>query len=902
MKKKKRSSKRKNNSKSKKYNRKNRNKRIGIIVSVLLGAVVLLLIGFLVLKALRSRKHSSLNADLYIQMEQEGTFVRDDGFYSSQDIVDGTVEGTILLDHVTAGSRAKKSSWDEKAFLSFDVLGAESEDVLVLEFSAVSALDTPIKTEISAGSFTTAVEVKNTKTMYYIPFYSDGDMQSIAFSFDVEDKEMSPIRFGDICVADYGKECIFSSLKSGEYLAEEYDSKTIQTDENAAPAVSAAANGMYLYAVSEGVLTTYASEGGNLLPVGELDGLGDVFDICPVFEKNLLLVVSKASGLFFVDISNPQEPALLTSYDTLQACTNAFWYNDYVFICERNLGIEVIDCTDLSNPEYVTHIKAANGDIYKDCFVTDGILYAASYKEEKVDCYDITDLGNIKALVEIPLDANAMNLFVRDEKLYVMTVGNSSLSHAKEKKGSPIETRYSMGLGSGLEIYDIGNPAEAKLLSRTKIDGRLTDYSKEVFDMDLYGETAVLSFGRAGMYLYDISNPSSPKRTGLVRLLEKNEADDSSGLVSNEDFMPYPFLKEKDAGIMHSVVNSGKVYGISSDVGIYAVDYEVKDEISKADSSVRLSGKPVIQAPDSTEEYITEVISLDCDIQAMADLGDGFFVLACGSDGLKICNSKMEVLASKNSTYPVKDVRVCGGDIYTAEGIGGIAIYRYKEDGLAIVGRKRDKKNFAVFDSLEISKDGRMALVQAGENRTRIVDCSDPQKPVFVDSPAENNVHHMYHRNICVGLVDGTLLGLAGTDQVNWFYEGESEEELTVSYLEDSAKECLSEEGGLAAFGNNYLTTKEDGYRIYDAKSGERICKVEGKDGRIYGKCVVDGNMLIVSRINDGKISVLDISDPANPKFMLKLDTDYVTDVPCVIGGDIYVPLRHDGILKISAK
>ena len=55
-----------------------------------------------------------------------------------------------------------------------------------------------------------------------------------------------------------------------------------------------------------------------------------------------------------------------------------------------------------------------------------------------------------------------------------------------------------------------------------------------------------------------------------------------------------------------------------------------------------------------------------------------------------------------------------------------------------------------------------------------------------------------------------------------------------------------------------------------------------------------DGNKVIISEAHTGKITVVNFADKTNPVVEFRLDTPYITDIPCVMDGEIYVPLRHD--------
>lgn len=884
--------------KRKKHKRKKMNK--GAIIAIAVLIAILLSVGIIFsIKRVRTTRENNKNANMFIQLEEGSNpvFILDNGLYTSQSIQDGEVPGKILNTHEEVVKKHAKSSWGERAFFSFMINDFSKDSLLVLEFSAVSDRTTPALVEINCGSFSTAVEVDSSKNMYYIPLNGSGVSGEISFVFDITG-DATPITFGNFCVAEYTDDSNVSQVKSGQYLAEEFEAKELSSGLEEVQSAYLEGNGKYLYSVMGGNLTVYDSTGSVPVQIGILEGIGNAENIFFSEEKNVLLITSGGSGVYFVDVSNPEKPRLSALYEPLEIAGKAVMYGNYAFICEEQIGIEVVDCSDMSEPRYVTHVSEEKYGDYKECRVENGYLYAITYEEAKTDIYDVRDLSNICLICTLPLDANGMSLDVEGNYLYAVTASSSSRIRSKEK-GNGEEKKYSVGSGNGFEVYDISNPAEPVLLCRKRIDGRLTDFSQNSFEARVAGDYGFFSFGKAGVYVYDISDPSRPKR---VKYYYASREESGESLVSGEDFMPYPFEKESRDSLVHSAIGGSGLYCMTSSNGLFLADTGFDGNRKNIGNQAVLSGKPVISKILTSENYNCEILSVEGDVFAIQELTDGKLALASGTDGLIICNRNLEKITSIKSGYPVKDIRVSGDVIYAAEGTGGFATYRYSDGTLDNLGRKAESKYTAYYDSLEVAEGGKTVLAQAGNGRLKMIDCSDPAKPKMIAVSTEEPVRRMKHRSICIGLAKQKYLGASGPKLMKWFYSTNGEDGFQVEEVNVETKHNLSDYCGFAVARDNCIVTTNKGYIIFDPETDQELYNVNLGEGWTGGKCITDGDLLIVSNAYNGEISILDITNPDTPVFLLQLETDYVTDVPCVIGGDIYVPLRHDGVLKISKK
>ncbi len=871
-------------------------KSAGIAAIVILSIVCVILSVLIVRKVVASNQKSIRDGEYYVAIaDNPDEVVVDNGLLSSEDLLNGNTEGTILTDWETVKSKASKAAWGGKAYLAIPVVKSAKEDKLILEFTAESGSATPIECIVNYDGKKTKVEIDRDKSRYYVPLEGVDYDGYMVLCFELDDAT-EPVTFSNICIADYGQDVLLSSLKTGEYSPTEYDIQTVTADDKMPKAASAVAVGQYVYAVGSGELKVY--RGNSLTEVGALKGLGDTQDICASENGKLLLITSKGSGVFFVDISSPDKPELISEYSTLEHAFSADISGNYAYICNRYFGVEVVDISDAKNPKYITRIQSDDDAEYRDAFVSNGYLYTSAYFQSRVDVYDIHSLDNVSRSVSLETDGTPYGLAVKDNILYVATSKNSNLDAAYAGLA-----KYSTGAACGMEIYDISHPDYPILLTKERIDGRINVYPQIICDVTIDGNYAYLSMLSGGLYVYDVSDPGKPNRISVVNI----SADNNSKLFKEQDpekvLLNYDYTKEVRGNITHTTVGGAGVFCVSPDMGLFAAPINLK-ELGAPDRGEQPTVGD-IQEPEieSLEGYSLQVLHPEGTVYALDSIEDRQFVAACGSTGLKVMDKQMHTICSLETKHAVTDVKVVGDYVYSAEMNGGFAIYRYENGLLTELGRAEDIAWNAYFESLQVSGDGSWVLVQSGNGRYRLIDCTDPENPSFIKSPTEDGTGSTLYRNLSAGIVSGKYLGIAGSSRILWFTESGKDTEtgkVTLSYCKDDTKAALNEWNGMAPLGDACIVFTGKGYRIIHPEKGDVIAEVEDEKWADRGKPVTEGNKVIISDAHKGIITIADFTDKSSPEVLLELDTPYITDIPCVMDGEIYVPLRHDGILKIT--
>ena len=508
---------------------------------------------------------------------------QENGLYSSKDVIDGNVSGTILAKDEEIQEQALTTYWNGTGTVSFHVPECEPGNLVVLEFSAKTNCNSPVYAEVVCPvgqSF--IVELDNVWNRYYVPFIAQayGDDEVFAIHCWDSDGLNYKANIGDFTVVDYGKETLLSSLKTGRYLAEKFESETVTAEENPMWSNAFASDGKYLYNILGGTLYVYGSDknskssvlkSGDLKSVGQLSTLGDTFDCRLYADKKKLVVFSKGDGAYFIDISKPSEPQLLSHYKMSGECRGGDIYGNYAYLCNSDKGIEVLDVRDYTNPKSISLIEN-EGRHYRNCMALGDYLYAVDPDSKTMDVFLIHSKDKIKLSTSVKLDGMGYGLAVKENWLYVATYGDSRYKGDGEGLMNPIT-----GNGSGIEVYDITEPEKLKLVAREKTDGRMNDFPNSIWEVKVVEDKLLVSTMSAGLYIYDISNPSTPVREKVFRVKAQKGSAFYRELDPEKNIMPYRFEDETVGSALHSVVFGGVVYS-STNMGIYKTGFETKKD------------------------------------------------------------------------------------------------------------------------------------------------------------------------------------------------------------------------------------------------------------------------------------------------------------------------------------
>lgn len=744
------------------------------------------------------------------------------------------------------------------------------------------------------GNFTFKTE---SKTGYIRIAFSDGNVRNIAVDGD-----------GDVDL--------------GEIALQQKEWATYTTEVEAAMDVVASDDERFVFAIGtsertsdgKGKFYVYDVIADKVIAKPEFN-LGNCRQID--YENGFCYVTSREDGLWVIDVTDPYNPVLGSHYDTSEMATGITVYSNTVFVANRQYGVDVIDVTDPYNPMFLTRIKTGEVqslDVYEDT------LFAGIWGEQKVLVVDISDISAPEILYGIPLDGRGDGVFVQNGVLYAAT-GH----HARGDSSTTSSPAY--GKGNGLEAFEISKDGYVKLFG-VKFDlGYEPGF--DMWEAIRAGNYVYVANTFNGVFVFDITDIKNPVKVANIKCdLPQKGTNNVTGLAIIN-------------GSLFATGGKGGLFRLNdSDIVSPLGDEQRRGELpemtaSSFDSSVRKG---------IAENYL---LSSSGQVRSVA-VNEGYIFTASGSEGICVYNRITEKIVNKIPTgYFVKEILLDGDYVFTAEDLGGVAVYliddlvnggevtpvaRYTAEELGdttyvtrvetvrITGDKENAftvnqrsvvKTYNGISEIRLSKVNdfgkRFMLLHAGGSWGYVADATDITDIRVVYKFA---IHTglMYSRNFSDETVDDKYFVIGANS-------------FGIAYLDVSGTYSTFEtnywhngyNGGTAAYfgfiSNGICTVNhsEGDAVLFSTNAGIRILEKNTKsfyEAQAYPAALgwprVFEDIMVLSNRAEGIISLYDVSELTSPVLIAEIYTNGLPDIAAYYDGKVYVPVGQYGLLVIK--
>ena len=387
--------------------------------------------------------------------------------------------------------------------------------------------------------------------------------------------------------------------------------------------------------------------------VGRTGGIGRVRQMA--VSKGMVYIASRETGLWIVDARQATAPKVLSRFDTIELATGICVAGNVAMVGLRQNGVEFIDVSDPRRP---AHIRIEKTNESQHTAYRDGICFSGDWGAGEVTMIDAHDMATVKTLRTIRLRGHGDGVDLKGNLLYASTGHHyHDLTGKTKRPRKPGDKGF--GEGHALEIVDIADVANPKVLGRCKFDSfyalgmdmwmpRVGDDGRYVFCADTYN----------GLYAVDAKDPAAMKIVGRVTVPDPKKPDFPGTPVTSV------------------AVGNGAVYMTAIDCGLVVVGCPV----AKA-------RKPVChKSPENVGfrmPYGQELGHFSAwtprrrgQVRAVAPFGD-YADVACGPAGLSVLKATggayVEVAAFDLPFCG--DVKVRDGRLYSAEALEGLAVY-----------------------------------------------------------------------------------------------------------------------------------------------------------------------------------------------------------------------------------
>jgi hypothetical protein len=692
--------------------------------------------------------------------------------------------------------------------------------------------------------------------------------------------------------------------------------------------LNVATAGRYLYAIQnnqpdisrlpeddgEGCLYVLTCENpGRPSVIGKLSGLGNArqIEVC----GNIVLVTAREDGLFIIDVADPANPRLLVHYDTIEFATGIACYGAVAMVACRQYGVEMIDISDPSSPR---HVGIARVGEAQSIDASNGYLYAGVWGSLEVVICDIRNPAQPRIVSKIELDGRGDGVFVMDGLCYVAT------GHHGRTKEKPTPESPQFGWGNGLEIYDVHDPANPRLLSRLKLKEKFNIHIFDMWGVTVVGKYAYLAHTFNGAFIIDVENPEHPEFIAHVNLPIYREDNRYRNILSN--------LSRGKNGVSHVVLPFDPEQLMYSPVGGLAVTHDyiylaggysdlhtvyapnlAKPEQSASERRVLTENMQSSQVEQGNRQDVKGNPAIlkqvdRPDMQVYRPDGLVYAVVqtervvyaACGAAGIHVVELAESPVCL--AVYPTigfaSDIKQFGDLTFVAEGRGGLSIWRTRGTDLELVSRYT-VNNLSIRQVI-ISDDGRFAVLHVGGVSLYIVNVSKPSEPqlALVENLAPGLI---YSRQICLGLADGRYTGCFWNSKtINWYdLAGDTPKRMPWK------QEQLSLSDGFIATKHGVLAIRAGKYVFFDPQYDGEYDDLShyGIPGvKLTGKPSVEGDILFIADRMKGHVFLLDISDIRNPRLLNRFTIEGSPDLITCREGRVIIPGGNEGMLIFSLK
>ncbi len=820
-------------------------------------------------------------------------------------------ESSISIDGLTT---AKALTGEQTVSIAdCDCIG--SGDVALFSFALkAESASTPVTIKIGSTEMTYYVPVQWTR--YYMPI-KVSSLSEVTISGDVLLAEAKAVN---------KKSDTFASLAlySGPWLMEESPNVTIEDDGQTlvGKTKDMVKVGSLLYSIGNSGLTiTDVSDYKNPVVLGNVPDLGSAIrQIVMLGDGKHVFISSRQNGCYVINVEDPTAPAVVSRYDSVEMATGVAAYGNYVYIANRQYGVEIVDISDVNNPVQCAIVRCGT---VQSCEVVDGILYAGCWNERAIPMFDVTQPSNPVYLGTANLTGkgDGVNVIKIDGKTYLYAAtGQNPLGVTENVSTSKTEemllSDLNLGMGNGIDIFDVTDPTNPQWLSSTKIDGRYYYADNDFWHVEIAEENgkyyAYFLNTYNGVYVFDVTDPKAPIRLGHIVVTSDNLSKQYYSGRAN--IFPYDQDVQVQSPIAGIAVDDGVLYMASAYTDLHIYDGEELAgylfETEEKSEAVELEKNDGLfyQFDGSKLEGFA---SLNTVGQAYTIVhNDGKYYVAAGKKGVLVVDEDLNILAALGTQDLTIDVQIYGDTMYCAESGGGLAAYKLSADGLSATEQWRYTTSRGVVRHVRLSPKGKWALIQCGSTYGQIVS-TDAPTAASIEVKANSQ---MYHHNILNQMAGGRYLGIYAESGKNWWFDFGTEDDydlpVQISYWTSNGAAIMTGgmTGNVPGYDHHVLCTRNvangnlGGYYIYDITQESITSVLSGRDAdtAFSGRPTIAGNMLIASDRINGLIHIVDISDLANPNVVKTIEVNGNPDSALVVGDNVFVPMGYQGLFRFK--
>ena len=422
-----------------------------------------------------------------------------------------------------------------------------------------------------------------------------------------------------------------------------------------AKASALAIEGNILYCGVSGVLNVLdVSTPTNPVLLGSVSGLYHIRQIA--VENGLVAISSRSAGAWLIDATTPTAPRILSHFETVEQATGIDIAGNLMAIGQRTTGVEFVDITDRAHPEHIRMVKTQES---QSCRYENGILYSGDWSSGLVNAIDVTDMSNASIIGQTKdvgaglasMQGNGDGFDLDGRYIYAST-GH----HRKLNGNTSLDVNY--GWGHALEIWDRSDPTDMKFVSRTQFD-KFYKQGDDWWSCQEADGWVFCSDTHNGLYAVDARDPTNPIVVDRFTDQSPNSTTEPSRTVNSV------------------VLGNGVVYTTVYGSGLWVIPcaqarYRYRPRGAEPTASNLAWREPYATPADSHfKAWKPPVLG---PVHSVVAYG-GRYYAGCGAAGAYIIDARTLRTIGRIPCAYACDVKICGDQLFIAQGDEGIGIY-----------------------------------------------------------------------------------------------------------------------------------------------------------------------------------------------------------------------------------
>ncbi|WP_013334483.1 DUF4347 domain-containing protein [Gloeothece verrucosa] len=417
---------------------------------------------------------------------------------------------------------------------------------------------------------------------------------------------------------------------------------------------------------------------------------------------NRAYVAAGNTGLQIIDTSNPTQPTLLGTYDTVGSANDVTVVDNIAYVADGSAGLQIIDISNPAQPVLLGTYDTPN------------------------EATDVEVAGNTAYLVGgLNSQLQIINITNPSQPLLLGTYGNFSYARDVEVAGN---IAYVLDYNSGLQIIDVSNPTQPASL------GSYGPFNA-ARDLEVAGNTAYIT-SYYGINTIDISNPAQPVSVGYYG------SPGTNGNLTLVDNTAYWATRGIEILNISNPAQPERLGGYGTAANLNSVAVVGNTAYLAGNGEIEILNISNPAQPELLDIYDTPGNATDLTV-----IGNTAYV-ADGNAGLQILDisnrSQPSLLRTYDTPGYAQDVTVVGNTAYVADGDAGLQIVNIA--GITDTDEPAEPALLGTYDPSNSVQDvtvvGNTAYITDIAGILQILDISNPAQPTLLgsyDSPAAAN-------------------------------------------------------------------------------------------------------------------------------------------------------------------